>query len=186
MTWTWKKKSTWRLKMHFTLQQYYRMRKEKLSLKSGRKKVKLLICRDFRHNLPSHSHCGIIMALQSVVGRQKQQRGICLLPESAYIHSDMTVYEKSASSDRQTKWCWDQRKTMQIKKHLYCQGEICLTWDSTEMKSMSDFRIAAHSELDKRGTHLRVKLYGETSRVAMKGQLQAWSSMCVCSWDHWR
>lgn len=66
---------------------------------------------------------GIIRALKSVVGRHKQQRGTCLLQDSVCLHNDKAVYKKFADSDRQVKKCWDQRKTMQIKNHLNCQGE---------------------------------------------------------------
>lgn len=66
---------------------------------------------------------GIIRALTSVVGRHKQQRGTCLLPGSVSLHNDKAVCKKFADSDRQAKKCWDQRKTMQIKNHLNCQGE---------------------------------------------------------------
>ncbi len=116
---------------------------------------------------------GIIRAPQSVVSRQKQQRGIYLLPESANIRSDTTVYEKSASSDRQAAKKLGSKENHANREASQLSGgnlpDLRFYWDEKPTLSLSDIWKAAHSELDKQRTDLRVKFgCGEVGRVQRK------------------
>lgn len=124
--------------LQHTLQEHYSMRKGNNPLEYVRKQAKLSlwqrkpqkwVClaalRCFFHIICPLTFSvgmeGIITALKSVVGREKQRRGICLLPQSVCVY---TLCAKSlpALTDK-LKRSRDQRETMQIKKRLDCRGK---------------------------------------------------------------
>lgn len=117
-------------KLHYPLQN---INKRKACLNYGKKQMRL-------DNLPSlEDHCR---------EKKKSRGGIFLLPESAFMLWYDSVRTVPAQTEK-LKGSWHQSKSMQIKKHLNCQREICLARELTKMKSQNwacqvFFRITAH------------------------------------------